>query len=273
MGEAYDEDVPYVFEIADAMTRLVNANPILGQREGLHRFYWPRLLDAAGTRQNHALQAILTYLHRIGSKMKQPVLHLWGQSGTGKTHLGLGLAAYIIQNHWTAEEEEEEEEFETFAYVDWPVYMRSQLEDKPIAVNWEAKLLVLDDLDAERPIPRSGDPFRLNHLYTALKPRLEQARRPTIILTRHSIQELEPFLATNVRGEIANAEARDWAAHLTLLISARTLVRGCTYGSDIRRETLANPQYLEQVLAPLIAGQNIYQFFSTVNPNGLATRF
>lgn len=256
------------------MRDIVEYFPQLVYRKGLDKFYWPFQLEAAGQHQDHALAAIQIYLAALTqTRLEQPVLHLWGDPGTGKTHLGLGLAAYIMLNHWQVGYGKEDQ-FETFAYVDWPYFMQTQLDDEePMTVNWEAQLLVLDDIDLERPIPRSGDPFRLTRLYAVLKQRLEQAQRPTILLTHHSIEDLERFLATNVRGEVANAEAQQWATRITMLIAGHTLARGRTYGREMRREIMRNPNYMSQVLNPLIRQQDMTDYFPKLNQNGFETRF
>ena len=266
-------DDTYLAHKVEVLARIVDADPILRRRKGLHRFYWQRLITAAGGRPDNALAAILAYLADIASVMAQPVLHLWGETGTGKTHLGVGLAAYLMLNHWSTGFGPDDQ-YDSFAYVDWPYFMQTQLDDEePMAVNWGAKILLLDDIDVEPPIPRSGDTFRLNRLHKHLKHRLEQVGQPTLILTRHSISDLERFLATNARGEVANAQAKEWATRITMLIGSHTLARGRTYGSDLRREITHNPQYLQQVLNPLIDKQNIHHFFPQANSNGIETRF
>ena len=196
-------DIPYEQEKQEALIGVVNRYPQLAFRKGLDRFYWPFQINAAGKNTDHAYAAIKAYLEAIKPRMHQPVLHLWGEAGTGKTHLATSLAAYLMLNEWTIGTGPDDQ-FESFAYVDWPYFIQTQLDDEqPLAVNWEAQVLILDDLDRERPIPRSGDTFRLSICYRYLKVRLTQTMRPTIILTRSSLKDLETFLATNAKGEVA----------------------------------------------------------------------
>jgi hypothetical protein len=270
-------DDDYRHERQAAMRQIVENYPALTYRKGLNKFCWSIQVEAAKGRKDTALNALKFYTKTLSTTRNNdpPVLYLCGDAGTGKTHLGLGLAAYIMLNNWRTDSFGPDDQFNTFEYVDWPYYIQTLLDNDDLQqVNWDAHLMILDSMDKERPIPRSGDTFRITRLSTMLKHRLETLHRPTIIITRHSLQDLIGYMATNARGEVANAEAERVAEELVHIIARNIRVAGRTYGPNVGAEMAEDPTYIQRVLRSCLAKQSMTEFFPKESPfTGLPTLF
>ena len=204
--------------ILAAQQHLISQHSSLMHRSKLDEFVF------YGQKKGSAREAIIAYLHGFRPHMKKPVLHLWGKTGTGKTHLATALAAYLILNHW----QDSTRRIATFAYVDWGSTVQKSLEENtPPPEDFEADLMIFEGLDDQPPIPKSHDTFRLDQACNLLKERLEINKLSTIITTRHHPTDLLRYLTLNTQGEEI-ASAYESAENLVGLIAGSTLARGLT---------------------------------------------
>ena len=252
--------------ILDAQQHLISQHLFLKYRKGLDKFVW-----TSQRKKDNILQAVTAYLDEFQAHMQLPVLHLWGASGTGKTHLAGAVSAYLILNKWVRNGSEPGSliRIASFAYVDWGLYMQSVLEENPLEIDWEADLLVFEGLDDLPPIPRSGDTFRIDRAFTLLKSRLEITKLPTIITTRHVPIDLVRYLTTNAQGEEVG-HSRESSQNLVGLIAGATLARGQTGTVSFKIAAIQKPGF-QGTIKQMLEKQN--NFWPETNRAGLPTLF
>jgi hypothetical protein len=143
------------------------------------------------------------------------ILFLTGPFKTGKTEIvARGLARYFVLNL----------RMPSVQYVYWPAYVKDQLNGKHLEINWDAKLLILDDFDGHRVIPQSMSTWLLEDMLAIIKPRVEYYKRPTIIITNRSLKgedNLEKFFATPTVGQ-PNTDTKHVAEQVMSAITRNT---------------------------------------------------
>ena len=121
------------------------------------------------------------------------LLFINGPNRLGKTRvLARGIARFHALNlcTWPVE------------FLSWGEYVDDQLNNgEKIIPNWQAKLLVLDDFDGQRPIPASLSTWLVDKLIARLKARSERMFLPTILTSNRNPGDMFKFLSTSKKGE------------------------------------------------------------------------
>lgn len=130
-----------------------------------------------------------------------PYLFAWGPYGLGKTEVyARGLARYMALNM----------HFMSVEYVHWPSYVDDQFEDKEIKPNWDAKFLIVDDLDGWRPIQSNPSTYVLQKMMRPIKSRTW----PAIIIMNHNPDDLETYFSQDIYGNRNNPVVNDFAKRM-----------------------------------------------------------
>jgi len=132
-----------------------------------------------------------TRLFKRGPRPKT-LLFLYGGNGLGKTTAAKALAKFMMLNSGVASVE----------ILQWSAYIKDQLDGTQlITPRWDARLLILDDFDARRPIPNSLNTWILDTLSGQLKMRCEQLGYPTIMVSNRDPRAMDNFLGTSSSGD------------------------------------------------------------------------
>lgn len=168
----------------DRFQERVNNHWWLKEPMTLRHFLWSSqskensVINPASQRISGWLKALFEYKY-LGKQRPSPALAIYGEPGSGKTQvLARGIARFAMMNLGIP----------SVQYVYWPQYVKHVLERESAngdAINWKAKLLILDDLDRVRMVPKSLSTWMLEELIAELKPRFEIGYLPTIITSNY----------------------------------------------------------------------------------------
>jgi len=157
---------------------------------GLPEFYW-------ATQSVYIRSTIIQWLdawyRRLFLKEERPptILSLWGANGSGKSSVARGIARFHLFNLSCA----------SFELIPWAAFVDDQLNGQVMHPNWEAHLLLLDDLDSRRPVPESKSTWLLDKLSGRLKYRAEILHYPTILTSNRNPINMTEFLTTSATGQ------------------------------------------------------------------------
>ena len=138
-----------------------------------------------------------------GDKPK-PILHLHGDNNTGKSHLAIGIARFIGLN------------FHAFNHkgyicdvrrVRWVSYCKALLKNggDVTDIDEDVGVLIIDDIDSFRPVPKSLSTYAIEEAVNVLKGRAEDAVLPIIITGNWAPSQLLKFFMTNSLGDSSSA--------------------------------------------------------------------
>ena len=229
----------------DYMQNYINKHLILRNNKTFRTFLWHREIKAAKGKDT-VVVAIKDYLSNLSTNMNLPNLHIWGKSGSGKSHLAQGLVRYIVLNKWELKDVDLKP-YAPVEFVRWPTYIQAILNKFPDNIDWLAPLMVIEDLDERHPIPKSGSSYWLERFVDKVKPRVEQYHLPTIFVTRRSVEELTTFLATKENGKTGNSQAVKMAKEAAYLIGGNACAIGRTYADDMRASISKSPKFATEI--------------------------
>ncbi|MFC1975068.1 hypothetical protein ACFLXQ_01560 [Chloroflexota bacterium] len=142
-----------------------------------------------------------------------PFLYVSGPRETAKTEiLARGVGRYFMLNLG----------FPSVQYIHWPLYINSRLDNAEEEVNWDARLVILDDLDGEKPAQNHPSSWKLIQTITPLKNRV----MPVLILANRALHpqdkklSLGHFTGTTSSGKSSD-ELRDFAHALNSAIERK----------------------------------------------------
>ena len=174
------------------------------------------LEDFLWSAQPHVVEPLVSWLKdwidwKHGETDKPaPFLHLFGPFTLGKTQLSYAITRYLIFNIYSPAAE----------YIYWPEYVKDQLNGQKLEINWQARIMILDDFDGRRVIPKSMSTWMLEDMLSIIKPRGIRGL-PTIIITNRELIELEGFFARPSEGK-ANEDTEFFSNQVMEAISRYT---------------------------------------------------
>ncbi len=220
--------------------------------QGLDMFHW-KAQPAAVKPTIDWLTAWGKFRFNLGDR-PLPILFIWGPFGTGKSELSKAIARFMHLNLGV----------KTVEMVYWPEWVSDQLNGNHLKPDWQAHLLILDDLDkGQRPIPKSMDTWLLGKIVGILKPRAEIHKRPTIITTNRGPNELEKYFSTNSLGE-SNEETRHAAQHIVSALQRHTFAEIYMKSLPVSDKITERNSYLRQMALTQDLSQFSFPFLEEI---------
>jgi hypothetical protein len=196
------------------------------------------------------------------SDMEWPLLHIYGGTGTGKSHFCRGFIRYILLNKFNYDQG-----FPTSVeHFDWHNHLQSVKNSfnnrsiEPKELNWQAEIMLIEDIDRQACISRDGSTFSLELYLPLLKQRLEIDRLPTVFISYRDATQLTKFLATDISGNAHNT-AKQMAQDISNLVG-NTLHVGQSRGGDYRAEIRGNKEYYDKIVIPELKNQKTSKILS-----------
>lgn len=193
---------------------------------GLKQFYWgaqpqaaPHIVDYLNAWTKYAfadpaakyLAAMKMIPVEQAPRKPKPWLMLYGPNNTGKTeYVARGIARFFWLNL----------NFKSFQYIHWATYVQAHLDKNPVEVNMDARLLILDDFDGWRPLPKSRDTWLLNRLMP-----LRNREWPAIAISNRKPGAMMEYFSTTVNGE-ANKDTVQAAKTVLIGIGRNSFYNG-----------------------------------------------
>jgi hypothetical protein len=148
--------------------------------------------------QPHAVKVIqdwfFSWIHRLFFNGPRPlgnILGIWGGNGLGKTTLARAIARYHLLNIAAFPLE----------LIMVPVWVSDQFNGAKLHPNWDAPLLILDDLDGLQYVPKSMDTWLLDRMGGYIKYRSTTLYYPTIVTSNRDPADLSKFLMATSTGK------------------------------------------------------------------------
>ena len=202
----------------------------------------------------------LSWLNQDFTDMKWPLLHVYGGTGTGKSHFCRGFIRYILLNKFAYDQ--------YYSYsiecIDWHGYVQSVKDSfnsnsEPREIDWQADIMLIEDIDRQACTSTKGSTYSLELMLPQIKNRLEIERKPTILISYRNATELTKFLATDIAGN-KHESAKQMAQDMGNLIG-NTMYSGLSRGSDFRAEIRGNKQYYSKIVVSGLKNQDIADIF------------
>lgn len=234
--------------------RWLDGHPVYrNRRYALDVFAWGLMAHAANGAEDTAYHALRRWASGVhpGAPVGTPLLYIYGNAGSGKTHIAVGTVRYLVLNNWDLSCGERT--LYPAEFVSWAAYTSGVIEDGGGTVDWAAPLLVLDGLDGVSGLTKNGHPFRLEHLLANLEPRL-LAGLPTVVTARRSPVDLLDFLKRSPSGRVFE-NTTDIAVKVAGMMMEHGEV-GCTYTFDVRQRMLTDPDF-RRALTEKVSSQDV----------------
>lgn len=208
----------------------VQNHPELKHNKTLANFLWSTQGDRIRTLVVNWLQKWALFAFKEGEPSPAPILHLHGPNNLGKSHLALAIARFFALNYPS---------LNTNGYIcsaqviRWIEYCKSQLNGENITINDTTNILVIDDIDSFRPIPKSMSTWVIEEAIATMKIRAERAVLPTIITGNWSPRNLHSFFSNNAIGQ--NTPSTEQAAKTLCSVIERNTYASLHFtGKDIK---------------------------------------
>ncbi len=172
--------------------------------------------------------------HFNGDDKPLPFLHLYGPNNLGKSHLANGIARFFALNfgsliHSAAP-------LCSVVWIHWLNYCESQLNGQDVRLPTDASIVVIDDIDSFKPIPKSLSTWALQQAANALKSRAEESVLPTVITGNWEPSDLLSFFATSPEGK-SSPETEQMTKTLLSVLQRNAYAQIKFQGQDRRTKT------------------------------------
>ena len=138
------------------------------------------------------IQRSIDFIDKINKGEKQKNLYLFGEVGTGKTHLSLAIANALLKYNHSVIYKRIDDLLELI--IDFKYENKENKEQLEILKN--ADLLVIDDLGAEK-----TSPFALNQIRIILEERANN-NKAIIINSNHNLEDLQRYYGDRIADRI-----------------------------------------------------------------------
>lgn len=184
--------------------RLAHVREALPDSRRLDNYWWASQDSNPSTMTIVATWLKRWYDYQNGEEhaRPKPVLHLFGDNNTGKSHLAIGIARFMALNYFSLSTSGVVCDIKR---VRWVNHCKNLLSGLQNDINEDVNVLIIDDIDSFRPVPKSMSTYAIEETLNVLKGRIEDAVLPTLITGNWTPAKLETFFSTNSMGESNNS--------------------------------------------------------------------